>query len=139
MPLATLQIAAFRARRFRVPITRVLCRPSCPRSRRGAVAEDSQREAKPIQQSCALEPRHRCGSRPSAESTRHRPGCLNDHGDFIPVTRAAYWHALVLQQRIFTLGPGVFFALCVLVHWPRRRTRQDDDPLEGGPVPARSL
>ncbi len=64
---------------------------------------------------------------------------LTDHGDFIPVTRAAYRHALVLQQRIFTLGPGVFFALGVLVHWPRRRARPDDDPLEGGPVLARSL
>jgi hypothetical protein len=60
---------------------------------------------------------------------------LNDHGDFIPVTRAAYWHALVLQQRIFTLGPGVFFALGVLVHWPWRRTRPGDDPLEAGPLP----
>jgi hypothetical protein len=64
---------------------------------------------------------------------------LNNHGDFIPVTRAAYRHALVLQQRIFTLGPGVFFALGVLVHWPGRRAGPDDAPLEGGPAPARSL
>jgi hypothetical protein len=47
---------------------------------------------------------------------------LNDHGTLIPVTRAAYRHALVLQQRIFTLGPSVFFALGVLVHYPRRQT-----------------
>jgi hypothetical protein len=45
---------------------------------------------------------------------------LNDHGTLIPVTKAAYEHALVLQQRIFTLGPSVFFALGVLVHYPRR-------------------
>ncbi len=36
------------------------------------------------------------------------------------MTRAAYDHALVLQQRIFTLIPSVFFALAVLAHYPRR-------------------
>jgi hypothetical protein len=45
---------------------------------------------------------------------------LNDHGSLIAVTKAAYEHALALQQRIFTLGPSVFFALGVLVHYPRR-------------------
>lgn len=45
---------------------------------------------------------------------------LNDHGSLIAVTKAAYDHALVLQQRLFTLGPSVFFALGVLVHYPRR-------------------
>ena len=45
---------------------------------------------------------------------------LNDHGSLIPVTKAAYEHALVLQQRIFTLGPSVFFALGIVVHYPRR-------------------
>jgi hypothetical protein len=44
---------------------------------------------------------------------------LNNHGDFLPVTRAVYEHALVLQQRIFTLVPSVFFALGVLTHYPR--------------------
>jgi hypothetical protein len=44
---------------------------------------------------------------------------LNDHGSLLAVTKAAYEHALVLQQRIFTLGPSVFFALGVLVHYPR--------------------
>ena len=39
---------------------------------------------------------------------------LNDHGDFIPVTRGVYCHALVLRQPIFTLVPAVFFALGVL-------------------------
>jgi hypothetical protein len=64
---------------------------------------------------------------------------LNDHGDFIPVTRAMCRHALVLGQRIFTLVPAVFFALGVLVHWPRRQAQPGDDRLQGGPVPARSL
>jgi hypothetical protein len=45
---------------------------------------------------------------------------LNDHGSLIAVTKAAYEHTLVLQQRIFTLAPSVFFALGVLVHYPRR-------------------
>src|SRR5438128_245196 len=44
---------------------------------------------------------------------------LNDHGNLIPVTRAAYRHALVLQSRIFSLGPSVFFALGVIVHSDR--------------------
>jgi hypothetical protein len=37
-----------------------------------------------------------------------------------PVSKAAYEHGLVLQQRIFTLGPAIFFALGALVHYPRR-------------------
>jgi hypothetical protein len=45
---------------------------------------------------------------------------LNDHGSLIPVSKAAYEHGLVLQQRIFTLGPAIFFALGALVHYPRR-------------------
>jgi hypothetical protein len=57
------------------------------------------------------------GGQPTMSGGRYY---LNDHGDFIPVTKAAYDHALVLQQRIFTLGPSVFFALGVLVHYPRR-------------------
>jgi hypothetical protein len=57
------------------------------------------------------------GGQPTMSGGRYY---LNDHGTFIPVTRAAYRHALVLQQRIFTLGPSVFFALGVLVHYPRR-------------------
>ena len=44
---------------------------------------------------------------------------LDDHGGLIPVTYATYRHALALQQRIFTLVPAVFFALGVLVHYPR--------------------
>jgi hypothetical protein len=31
-----------------------------------------------------------------------------------------YEHARVLEQRIFTLGPSIFFTLGVLVHYPRR-------------------
>jgi hypothetical protein len=46
---------------------------------------------------------------------------LNDHGSLIPVTKAGYEHALVLQQRIFTGIPSIFFALGALVHYPRRR------------------
>jgi hypothetical protein len=41
---------------------------------------------------------------------------LNDHGSMIPVTRAAFRHALVLQTRIFTLVPSMFFAIAVLLH-----------------------
>jgi hypothetical protein len=44
---------------------------------------------------------------------------LDDHGDFIAVTKAAYAHALVLQQRIFTVIPSVFFGLGILAHYPR--------------------
>jgi hypothetical protein len=44
---------------------------------------------------------------------------LDNHGSMIAVTRAGYEHALVLQQRIFTLIPGVFFGLGVLTHYPR--------------------
>jgi hypothetical protein len=58
------------------------------------------------------------GGQPTMSGGRYY---LNDHGDFIPVTKIAYDHALVLQQRIFTLGPSVFFALGVLVHYPRRQ------------------
>ncbi len=43
---------------------------------------------------------------------------LNDHGSLIPVTHSEYLHALVLQQRIFTLIPAVFYALGVIVNWP---------------------
>lgn len=45
---------------------------------------------------------------------------LNDHGTLLPVRRAAYEHARVLEERIFTLGPSIFFTLGVLVHYPRR-------------------
>lgn len=45
---------------------------------------------------------------------------LNNHGSFIAVTRAGYDHALVLQQRIFTLIPAMFFGVGVLVHYPRQ-------------------
>jgi hypothetical protein len=67
------------------------------------------------------------GGQPTMSGGRHY---LNDHGSLIPVTRAAYEHALVLQQRIFTLGPSVFFALGVLVHY-RRRGAGAALPVEG--------
>lgn len=41
---------------------------------------------------------------------------LNDHGYLIPVSQAEYDHALVLQQRIFTLIPSVFFGLGILAN-----------------------
>src|SRR5207249_3592669 len=43
---------------------------------------------------------------------------LNNHGSLMPVTRSMYEHALVLQQRIFTCIPSVFYALGVLVNAP---------------------
>lgn len=46
---------------------------------------------------------------------------LNDHGTLIAVTHSGYLHALVLQQRIFTLIPSVFYALGVIVNWPLER------------------
>lgn len=49
---------------------------------------------------------------------------LNDHGHLISVTRAGYDHAQVLQQRVFTLIPSVFFALGVLIHFPTRISSQ---------------
>jgi hypothetical protein len=57
------------------------------------------------------------GGQPTMSGGRYY---LDDHGTLIPVTHAAYQRALVLQQRIFTLGPSVFFALGVLAHYPRR-------------------
>jgi hypothetical protein len=50
---------------------------------------------------------------------------LNDHGSLIAVSKAAYEHGLVLQQRIFTLGPAMFFALGVLIHYPQRGVADD--------------
>jgi hypothetical protein len=57
------------------------------------------------------------GGQPTMSGGRYH---LNNHGTFIPVTKAAYEHALVLQQRIFTLLPSVFFAFGVLAHHARR-------------------
>jgi hypothetical protein len=57
------------------------------------------------------------GGQPTMSGGRYY---LNNHGSLIPVSKAAYEHGLVLQQRIFTLGPAIFFALGVLVHYPRR-------------------
>jgi hypothetical protein len=62
------------------------------------------------------------GGQPTMSGGRY---FLNDHGDFIEVTKIVYEHALVLQQRIFTLGPSVFFALGVLVHYPRHDARSE--------------
>jgi hypothetical protein len=45
---------------------------------------------------------------------------LDDHGALIPATHGEYLHALVLQQRIFTLIPAVFYALGIIVNWPAR-------------------
>jgi energy-coupling factor transporter transmembrane protein EcfT len=45
---------------------------------------------------------------------------LNNHGSTIAVTKAAYDHALIQGQRIFTLGPSMFFALGAMLHYPRR-------------------
>jgi len=56
---------------------------------------------------------------------------LNDHGALMPVSKTAYDHALVLQQRIFTLIPSVFFALGALIHYPGRSAPQISDPYPG--------
>lgn len=56
------------------------------------------------------------GGKPTMSGGRYY---LDNHGSLTPVTKAAYEHALVLQQRIFTLGPSVFFALGALVHYRR--------------------
>jgi hypothetical protein len=56
------------------------------------------------------------GGQPTMSGGRYY---LDHHGSLVPVTKAAYEHALMLQQRIFTLGPSVFFALGLLVHYPR--------------------
>jgi hypothetical protein len=49
---------------------------------------------------------------------------LNDHGDYIPVTRAEYRRAQVSGERTFTLIPAVFFALGVLMNLPRQATTE---------------
>lgn len=41
---------------------------------------------------------------------------LDDRGSLSPVTHAAYQHALILQTRICSLGPAVFFAYGVIVN-----------------------
>jgi len=41
---------------------------------------------------------------------------LDDHGALIPASHAEYEHAQVLQQRIFTLIPGAFFAAALVVN-----------------------
>lgn len=56
------------------------------------------------------------GGKPTMSGGRYY---LDNHGSLTLVTKAAYEHALVLQQRIFTLGPSVFFALGALVHYRR--------------------
>jgi hypothetical protein len=48
--------------------------------------------------------------------TIHGRYYLNNHGTYKPVSQSAYLHALVLQQRIFTLIPSVFFAVAALSH-----------------------
>lgn len=98
-----------------------------------ALTPDSRADsaARPSQVAAILRTQgHFPSGRPAGADTPRRLGrqptisgghyYLNDHG-LIPVTKAAYEHALVLQQRIFTLGPSIFFGLGVLVHYPRRR------------------
>lgn len=55
------------------------------------------------------------GGQPTMSGGRYY---LNEHG-LVPVSYAVYHHALILQQRIFTLGPAAFFAVGVLAHYPR--------------------
>ncbi len=57
------------------------------------------------------------GGQPTMSGGRYY---LDNHGTTLPVTKAAYEHSLLLQQRIFTLGPSMFFALGALVHYWRR-------------------
>jgi hypothetical protein len=53
---------------------------------------------------------------------------LNDHGDYIPVSRAEYRHAQVLTERAFTLIPSVFLAFALLINLPRRRPVTAEQP-----------
>jgi hypothetical protein len=48
--------------------------------------------------------------------TIHGRYYLNNHGTYKQVSHNAYLHALVLQQRIFTLIPSVFYAAATLAH-----------------------
>ncbi len=63
------------------------------------------------------------GGQPTASHGRY---FLNDHGSLLPVTHQAYLHAQIVQKRIFTLIPSVFYALGVLVNWP---PRSSDEPV----------
>lgn len=45
---------------------------------------------------------------------------LDNHGSTFAVTKTAYDHALAQAQRIFTLGPSVFFAFGAMLHYRRR-------------------
>jgi hypothetical protein len=76
------------------------------------------------------------GGQPTISGGRYY---LNDHGTLTQVTRPAYQHALVLQQRIFTLIPSVFFALAVLAHYPRREAGPTPGPIAGRPQPTRHV
>jgi hypothetical protein len=60
---------------------------------------------------------------------------LNDHGAYIPVTHGEYLHAQVLSERSFSLIPGVFFALGILVNLPRRRATEAPRSPVGLPRP----
>jgi hypothetical protein len=60
---------------------------------------------------------------------------LNDHGDYIPVSHSEYLHAQALSERSFSLIPGVFFALGVLVNLPRIRTTEATRSPVGAPQP----
>lgn len=56
---------------------------------------------------------------------------LNDHGDYIPVSRTEYRHAQVLTERTFTLIPSVFLAFALLLNLPRRRPVTTEQPAIG--------
>jgi hypothetical protein len=72
-----------------------------------------------------LSARAHLGGQPIEQHGRY---FLNDHGEYVSVTHAQYLHALVWQQRIFTLIPSVFYALGVLVNVasPNARPRTGD-------------
>jgi hypothetical protein len=63
------------------------------------------------------------GGQPTTEHGQH---FLNNHGSLTAVTRSEYRHALVLQQRIFTLIPGLFFGVAVLANASRPWGLADD-------------
>jgi hypothetical protein len=62
-------------------------------------------------------------------TTEHGQYFLNDHGSLTAVTRPEYRHALVLQQRAFTLIPSMFFTMAVLANALRPWGIAEDTPL----------
>jgi hypothetical protein len=62
----------------------------------------------------------------------------NDHGTLIPATRAAYLHAVAVQNRLFLGAALVSTSFAVAITWQERnRRRRDLVTPRGGPRPVR--